>query len=178
MPYIYSLGYRTHETGAPFMRGLFMDFVDDPKVANIGDEYMFGPALLVAPVVEQGMTSRAVYLPAGTDWYNFWTNERLHGGQTITVAAPIDTLPLFVRAGSILPMGAPVESTNEKQALSEVRVYPGADGSFDLYSDDGTTYAYEKGEMQITHLAWSDAAQRLTGAGADEAGLVKVVRAQ
>jgi alpha-D-xyloside xylohydrolase len=178
MPYIYSLGYRTHETGAPFMRGLFMDFVDDPKVANIGDEYMFGPALLVAPVVEQGMTSRAVYLPAGTDWYNFWTNERLHGGQTITVSAPIDTLPLFVRAGSILPMGVPVENTNEKQALSEVRVYPGADGSFDLYSDDGTTYAYERGEMQITHLAWSDAAQRLTGAGADEAGLVKVVRAQ
>ncbi len=127
MPYIYSLGYRTHETGAPFMRGLFMDFGDDPKVANIGDEYMFGPALLVAPVVEQGMTSREVYLPAGTDWYNFWTNERLHGGQTMTVAAPIDTLPLFVRAGSILPMGVPVESTNEKQALSEVRVYPGAD---------------------------------------------------
>jgi alpha-D-xyloside xylohydrolase len=180
MPYIYSLGYRTHETGAPFMRGLFMDFGDDPKVANIGDEYMFGPALLVAPVVEQGRTSREVYLPAGTDWYNFWTNERVKGGQTITVAAPIDTLPLFVRAGSILPMGVPVESTNETQALSEVRVYPGADGNFDLYSDDGTTYAYERGEMQITHLAWSDAAGKLTHSGAalaagDEAGLVKVV---
>jgi alpha-D-xyloside xylohydrolase len=183
MPYIYSLGYRTHETGAPFMRGLFMDFGDDPKVANIGDEYMFGPALLVAPVVEQGRTSREVYLPAGTDWYNFWTNERVKGGQTITVAAPIDTLPLFVRAGSILPMGAPVESTNETQALSEVRVYPGADGNFDLYSDDGTTYAYERGEMQITHLAWSDATQKLTHTGAanaaaDEAGLVKVVGAR
>jgi alpha-D-xyloside xylohydrolase len=179
MPYIYSLGHRTHETGAPFMRGLFMDFGDDPKVANIGDEYMFGPALLVAPVVEQGRTSREVYLPAGTDWYNFWTNEQVKGGQTITVAAPIDTLPLFVRAGSIVPMGVPVESTNETQALSEVRVYPGADGSFDLYSDDGTTYAYERGEMQITHLAWSDTAQRLTGMGtADEAGLVKVVAAR
>jgi alpha-D-xyloside xylohydrolase len=178
MPYIYSLGRGTHETGAPFMRGLFMDFGYDPKVANIGDEYMFGPALLVAPVVEQGMTSREVYLPAGTDWYNFWTNERVKGGQTITVSAPIDTLPLFVRAGSILPMGAPVESTNETQALSEVRVYPGADGSFDVYSDDGTTYAYEKGEMQITHLAWSEAAQKLTGMGADETGLVKVVQAQ
>jgi alpha-D-xyloside xylohydrolase len=155
-----------------------MDFGDDPKVANIGDEYMFGPALLVAPVVEQGMTSRQVYLPAGTDWYNFWTNERVKGGQTITVAAPIDTLPLFVRAGSILPMGVPVESTNETQALSEVRVYPGADGSFDLYSDDGTTYAYERGEMQLTHLAWSDAAQKLTGTSGDEAGLVKVVQAR
>ena len=145
MPYIYSLAYRTHQTGAPFMRGLFMDFGNDPKVANIGDEYMFGPALLVAPVVEQGSTSRQVYLPAGTDWYNFWTNEKLHGGQTVTVAAPIDTLPLFVRAGSILPMGAPVESTNEKQPLQELRVYPGADASFDLYNDDGTTYAYENG---------------------------------
>jgi alpha-D-xyloside xylohydrolase len=116
MPYIYSLAYRTHLTGAPFMRGLFMDFGDDPKVADIGDEYMFGPALLVAPVVEQGMTSRQVYLPAGTDWYNVWTNEKVHGGQAVTVSAPIDTLPLFVRAGSILPMGVPVESTNEKQA--------------------------------------------------------------
>ena len=182
MPYIYSLGYRTHQTGAPFMRGLFMDFGDDPKVANIGDEYMFGPALLVAPVVEQGMTSREVYLPAGTDWYNFWTNERMRGGQTITVSAPIDTLPLFVRAGSILPMGVPVESTNETQVLSEVRVYPGADASLDLYSDDGTTYAYENGAMQITHLVWSDAAQRLTHSGAalggDAAGLVKVVQAR
>ncbi len=104
MPYLYSLGYYSNQTGAPFMRGLFMDFGSDPKVADIGDEYMFGPALLVAPVTEQGRTSRQVYLPAGTDWYNFWTNERLHGGQTITVDAPIDTLPLFVRAGSILPL--------------------------------------------------------------------------
>jgi alpha-D-xyloside xylohydrolase len=165
MPYLYSLAYHTHQTGAPFMRGLFMDFGDDPKVANIGDEYMFGPAILVAPVVEQGVTTRAVYLPAGADWYNFWTNEKLHGGQTVTVDAPIDTLPLFVRAGSILPMGAPVESTNEKQPLQELRVYPGADASFDLYNDDGTTYAYEKGAMQITHMRWSESDQRLSHTG-------------
>jgi alpha-D-xyloside xylohydrolase len=170
MPYIYSLAWRTHETGAPFMRGLFMDFGDDPKVADIGDEYMFGPALLVAPVVEQGMTTRQVYLPAGADWYNFWTNEKLHGGQTVTVSAPIDTLPLFVRAGSILPMGVPVESTNEKQALQELRVYPGADASFDLYSDDGTTYAYEQGVMAIAHLHWSDAEQKFTHSGAALSG--------
>ena len=88
---------------------------------------MFGPAFLVAPVTEQGATSRKVYLPAGADWYNYWTNERVKGGQTITVAAPIDTMPLFVRAGSILPLGAPVESTHEKQAIAKVRVYPGAD---------------------------------------------------
>ena len=133
MPYIYSLGYATHETGAPFMRGLFMDFGAIRRWRISGDEYMFGPALLVAPVTEQGATTREVYLPAGTDWYNFWTNERVQGGQTITVAAPIDTIPLFVRAGSIVPMGAPVESTNEKQAIAKLRVYPGADGAFELY---------------------------------------------
>jgi alpha-D-xyloside xylohydrolase len=143
---------------------------------------MFGPALLVAPVVEQGRTTRDVYLPAGADWYNFWTNEKLHGGQTVTVAAPIDTLPLFVRAGSILPMGVPVESTNEPQALQEVRVYPGRDASFDLYNDDGSTYAYETGATQLTHLRWSERDQKLTHTGADVSGLndaklIKIVEA-
>ena len=97
--------------------------------------------------------------------------------------APIDTLPLFVRAGSILPLGAPVESTNEKQALQELRVYPGADAAFDLYNDDGTTYAYESGAMEVTHLQWSDAAQKLTHtgtalAGSEDASLVKVIHAR
>ena len=180
MPYLYSLGRRANLTGAPFMRGLFLDFGADPKVADLGDEYMFGPALLVAPVVEQGRTSREVYLPAGADWYNYWTNERLHGGQTVTVAAPIDTLPLFVRAGSILPMGTPVESTNEHQALAQVRVYAGADADFDLYSDDGTTYAYEQGKSATTHLHWSQAEQRFSHTGApldatEEKTLVQVI---
>jgi alpha-D-xyloside xylohydrolase len=180
MPYLYSLAHTTHQNGAPFMRGLFMDFGDDPKVADIGDEYMFGPALLVAPVTEQGVTSRSVYLPAGADWYNFWTNARLHGGQTISVAAPIDVIPLFVRAGSILPLGEPVESTNEKQRIAHVRVYPGGDGDFELYRDDGTTYNYEKGESELTHLHWSEAAGKLTRSGADldvvsEQGLVEIV---
>ena len=119
LPYIYSLGYKTYQTGAPSMRALFMDFPDDPKVADLGDEYMFGPAFLVAPVTEQGATSRAVYLPAGADWYDFWTNERFHGGQTINVAAPIDKLPLFVRAGSIVPLGAPIESTSQVQEIAK-----------------------------------------------------------
>jgi alpha-D-xyloside xylohydrolase len=167
MPYIYSLGHMTNQTGAPFMRGLFMDFGGDPKVANIGDEYMFGPALLVAPVTEQGSTSREVYLPAGTDWYNFWTNAKVHGGQTITVDAPIDTIPLFVRAGSIIPLGSAVESTNEDQKIDRVRVYPGADGDFDLYRDDGNTYNYEKGQFQLTHLHWSNATAKLTHSGPD-----------
>jgi alpha-D-xyloside xylohydrolase len=166
MPYIYSLGYHTWLTGAPFMRALPLDFPNDPNVADLRDEYMFGPAFLVAPVTDQGATSRQVYLPAGADWYNYWTNEKLKGGQTITVQAPIDTLPLFVRAGSIVPLGAPVESTHEVQAIQKVRIYPGADGDFTLFSDDGTTYAYESGAGSITNLHWNDAAQQLTHSGA------------
>ena len=164
MPYIYSLGYRTYETGAPFMRALFMDFPGDPSVADIADEYMFGPAFLVAPVTEQGATSRMVYLPAGADWYDFWTNERFHGGETVKVAAPIDRLPLFVRAGSILPLGEPVLSTHQAQKVAKLRVYPGADANFTLYDDDGRTYDYEKGAGTVTRLHWDDAARKLTPA--------------
>jgi alpha-D-xyloside xylohydrolase len=171
MPYIYALGYRTHETGAPYMRALFMDFPADPKVADITDEYMFGPAFLVAPVTEQGATSRTVYLPAGTDWYNYWTNQRVHGGETIKVDAPIDVLPLFVRAGSIIPLGEPVESTHQAQKVAKLRVYPGADADFTLYDDDGQTYDYEKGAGKLTHLHWDNAAGALT----PESGNVQVV---
>lgn len=170
LPYNYSLGHRVYETGAPFMRALFMDFPNDPKVADLGDEYMFGPAFLVAPVTEQGATARDVYLPVGTDWYNFWTNERFYGGQTVRVSAPIDTLPLFVRAGSIVPFGEVVESTSVPQKLTELRVYAGADGDFDLYQDDGTTYAYEKDDLPVavyvTHLHWANSARKLTQTGA------------
>ena len=165
MPYIYSLGYQTWLTGAPFMRALPLDFPNDPNVTDMRDEYMFGPAFLVAPVTEQGATSRQVYLPGGTDWYNYWTNERVKGGQTITVQAPIDTIPLFVRAGSIVPLGSAVESTHDHQSIAQVKVYPGANGEFTLYNDDGQTYAYEKGDHQITKLHWDDATQKLTQTG-------------
>jgi alpha-glucosidase (family GH31 glycosyl hydrolase) len=162
------------------MRALPLDFPNDSNVADLRDEYMFGPAFLVAPVTEQGATSRLVYLPAGAEWYNFWTNERFHGGQTITVAAPIDTLPLFVRAGSILPLGAPVENTHEAQAIARLRVYPGADADFTLFSDDGTTYAYEQGAGSITRIHWDEASRKLTHTGAaawsgPESAIVEVV---
>ncbi len=167
MPYIYSLGYQTWLTGAPFLRALPLDFPDDPKVADMKDEYMFGPAFLVAPVTEQGATSRDVYLPAGADWYNYWTNEKVKGGQTVKVDAPIDTIPLFVRAGSIIPFGTMVESTHRQAGNhAKVRVYPGADASFTLFNDDGMTYAYEKGAGSITHLKWDEAAQKLSHDGA------------
>ena len=181
MPYIYSLGYKTYQTGAPFMRALFMDFPNDPKAADIADEYMFGPAFLVAPVTEQGANSREVYLPAGTDWYNYWSNERVHGGKSIRADAPIDVLPLFVRAGSIVPLGSAIESTNDAQKIERVRVYPGTDSDFALYDDDGKTYAYEKGDNKITHLHWDEATQSLAHEGvpawtAPDSEVVRVVQ--
>jgi alpha-D-xyloside xylohydrolase len=181
MPYIYSLGYDTYQTGAPYMRALFMDFLHDPKVAELRDEYMFGPAFLIAPVTEQGATSRAVYLPAGADWYNYWTNERLRGGQTVQVDAPIDTLPIFVRAGSILPLGDAIESTSQIQKIARVRVYPGADADFALYQDDGTTYAYEQGDGRISRLHWNDTTHKFDHTGppawaAPDSEIVDVVK--
>lgn len=183
IPYLYSLGRRTYEGGAPFMRALFMDFGSDPKVADIRDQYMFGPAFLVAPVVEQGRTSRSVYLPAGTDWYDYWTNKRYTGGQTIEAAAPIERMPLFVRAGSIVPMGAAVKNTSERQALTAIRVYPGRDARFTLYDDDGATNAYQRGGGRKAELVWNDATGQLSASGRlptgqDAASLVEVVRGQ
>ncbi|MBO9713866.1 TIM-barrel domain-containing protein [Sphingomonas sp.] len=166
MPYLYSLGRQTYETGSPFMRALFMDFPDDPEAATLGDEYMFGPAFLVAPVTEQGVTSRRVYLPAGSDWYDYWTEEKHAGGQWITAAAPIDRIPLFVRAGSIVPMGVQVPNTSVRQPLEAIRVYPGRDASFALYDDDGVTNAYRGGGgAKAVMLRWNDGAKTLTAAG-------------
>jgi alpha-D-xyloside xylohydrolase len=177
IPYIYSLGYKTWITGAPIMRALPLDFASDPNVADIRDEYMLGPAFLVAPITEQGTTSRQVYLPEGTDWYNWWTGERAKGGQTIKVAAPIDTIPLFVRGGSIVPLGSVVESTHEKQSVTKLRVFPGADADFTMFDDDGSTYAYENGGGTVTRLHWNNAGQRLTRNGAPvETGLVEVAK--
>jgi alpha-D-xyloside xylohydrolase len=150
---------------------------------KISDQYMFGPAFLVAPVTEQGQTSRKVYLPAGSDWYDWWTNKRIAGGQWIDAAAPIQQIPLFVRAGSIVPLGAPVQNTSVKQALSEIRVFPGRSTSFALYDDDGVTNAYMKNGGKAATLRWDDAAGRLSASGALPTGqapasLVKVVSGQ
>jgi alpha-D-xyloside xylohydrolase len=180
MPYIYSAAFGSYRTGAPFMRALFMDFASDPNVTDIRDEYMFGPAFLIAPVVEQGATSRTVYLPAGCDWYDYWTNKRIKGGQTITASAPIDRIPLFVRAGSIVPLGAAVLSTQDPQPIASVRVYPGADADFTLFSDDGTTYSYEKGTGSITKLHWDESTRQLKHEGAaawskPDAAVIEVV---
>lgn len=165
IPYIYSQAKQTYDTGAPFMRALWVDFPNDPKVANIGDEYMFGPAFLVAPVTEQAQTEKEVYLPSGSDWYNFWTNEKFAGGQTIKVAAPIDQIPVFVKAGSIVPLGADIQSTATKQAIASIKVYPGKDAEFNLYDDDGVSLDYQKGKGSVTKLRWSESSKSLSGGG-------------
>jgi alpha-D-xyloside xylohydrolase len=180
IPYLYALGRQAYETGAPFMRALFMDFPSDPRVATIGDQYMLGPAFLVAPVTDQGATGRDVYLPAGSDWYDWWTDRRIAGGQTVRAAAPIVRMPMFVRAGSIVPIGAQVPSTATKQNLGSILVYPGRDASFTLYDDDGVTNAYRKGGGVSATLRWDDKAGRLGASGQlpsgqDAAALVKVV---
>lgn len=184
IPYIYSQAKFTHDTGAPFMRPLWMDFGNDPNVADIGTEYMFGPAFLVAPITEQGQVEKDVYLPAGSDWYNFWTKEKLAGGRWVKVAAPIDQIPVFVKAGSIVPIGADIQSTATKQAIAEIQVYPGKDGEFSLYDDDGVSYDYEKGKSTLTTLRWNEGSGKLSASGGDAGlakslpGLVKVIGKQ
>lgn len=155
MPYIYSLAYGTMRTGAPFMRAMWMDF-EDPICQELEDQFMFGPALMIAPVTEQGATERNVYLPGGYQWMDFNTGERYAGGQTVEVHAPIDTLPIFVKSGSILPLGEDVLNLEKGQNQIQVLVCPGGDATFDMYSDDGQTYDYEKGCYRLDRLVWHD----------------------
>ena len=164
IPYLYSAAKTTYDSGVPFMRPLWMDFAGDPNVANLGSEYLLGPAFLVAPVTEQGQTHKQVYLPKGVDWYDFWTGKKQAGGHWVTVSAPIDRIPVFVRAGSIVPLGSDIQSTAERQTIAKIKVYPGANAAFALYDDDGKTYGYEKGEGRLTDLAWNDKTKKLSGA--------------
>lgn len=146
MPYIYSQAYEIYKSGYPLLRGLFLDFSSDEIATSLTDEYMFGPALLVAPVVVQGETSRNVYLPIGSNWYDFWTNEKYDGGQWISVKAPLDTLPLFVKEDSLIVFGNEVQSTKDEQNIISVRSYTTNSKPFTFYNDDGVTYSYESGE--------------------------------
>lgn len=145
------------------IRGLAMDFPQDKNVYNINDQYMFGPALLINPVTEKGKTSRSVYLPAGHDWYDFYNGNQHKGGQNIEADAPFERMPLFVKSGSILPLGPELQYTNEKKA-SEITlyIYAGADGEFTLYEDEGTTYDYEKGDFTTITLSYKESDKTLT----------------
>lgn len=161
IPYLYTFAAQTAQTGAPLMRPLVLEFPQDPKTFNLEDEWLVGDRLLAAPVLAQG-GARDVYLPAGR-WYDFNTNAPLDGGQTLHLQAPLDTIPAYVRAGTILPLGPVLQATSlGTEDPLEVRVYPGADATFSLYEDDGDTYAYQQGASSRIPMRWDDRARTLT----------------
>jgi alpha-D-xyloside xylohydrolase len=182
LPYIYSLAGWTTQTDYTMLRLLPFDFRHDPQTYDVRDQFMFGPALLVCPVTAPmdaspsqpadlrsdtaspaHLSRRAVYLPAGCDWIDFWTGERLAGGQTITACAGLGEIPVYVRAGSILPLAQPQQYVDEHPAAPvELHIYPGQDGRFQLYEDGGDGYAYEQGAFATIEISWQENARRLT----------------
>jgi alpha-D-xyloside xylohydrolase len=158
LPYIYTVAADTYHRDGTIMRGLTMDFVDDAAAREVRDQYLFGKAFLVAPVHQFQARARPVYLPRGTDWYDFHSGKRSAGGQQVDAAAPLSRMPLFVRAGSIVPVGPEIQYTAEKPGGDiTLLVFTGADGSFDLYEDDGVSYGYEKGEFTRIPLRYDAA---------------------
>ncbi|MFA6590280.1 MAG: TIM-barrel domain-containing protein, partial [Bacteroidales bacterium] len=182
LPYIYSASYQVSAGQSSMMRALMMDFPQDPAVLDLNSEYMFGKALLVCPVTEPMYTAyvpggrdsvlkedlsklktKEVYLPAGTDWYDFWTGDKRSGGNRVSKEVPLDIMPLYVRAGSILPWGPKVQyATEQNWDQLEIRVYPGADGEFVLYEDEFDNYNYEKGAYSTISFRWNDKQKTLT----------------
>jgi alpha-D-xyloside xylohydrolase len=162
LPYIYSCSWLVTSRGCTMMRPLVMDFRDDANVFDINDQYMFGPDLMINPVTQRGAMSRNVYLPKGTQWTDFWTGKSYAGGQTVNTAATIETMPIFIRAGSIIPYGPAIEYATQSNDPIELRVYRGADGASMLYEDEGDNYNYEKGIYFTIEFAWSQSQQTLT----------------
>jgi alpha-D-xyloside xylohydrolase len=165
LPYIYSLAWKTTSDGYTPMRPLVMDFRTDDRAENIGDQFMFGPAFLVSPVTEPAASLRQLYLP-NAKWYDFWAGTSSQGGKMIEAAAPLERIPLYIRAGSILPLGPEMEWSTEKPADPiELRIYRGADGDFTLYEDENDDYNYEKGVYATIPLHWDDNNGTLTIGG-------------
>ncbi|HXX16681.1 MAG TPA: TIM-barrel domain-containing protein [Candidatus Eremiobacteraceae bacterium] len=162
-PYIYSLAWRVTSEDYTIQRPLVMDWRTDSKVRDIGDQFMFGPAILVGPVLQADASRRTMYLPESLAWYDFWTGASEKGGREIEADAPLDRIPLYVRAGSILPLGPEIEYADEKpDGPIEMRIYPGADGTFELYQDAGDSYEYERGAHSSIPLRWSESTRTLT----------------
>ncbi len=171
LPYNYSNAWQITAKGSTMMRALAMDFAKDKNVYDINNEYMFGKAILVCPVTDSLYTDRSkgpaaanfstiksqkVYLPAGTEWFDFWTGNKLNGGEEVSKEVPMDIMPLYVKAGSIVPMGPFIQYTTEKTDPIEIRVYPGANGTFDLYEDENDNYNYEKGKHSVITFKWDN----------------------
>jgi alpha-D-xyloside xylohydrolase len=161
MPYIYSLAWKVTSEGYTIMRPMVFDYQSDSNVFDIKDQFLFGPALLINPVTAAGATSRQVYLPAGT-WYDFWTGVTKEGGSKATMDAPLSSIPILVKAGSIVPMGPMIQYASESTDPLEIRIYKGKDGSFTLYDDAGDGYDYETGQYATIALTWNDAEAKLT----------------
>jgi alpha-glucosidase (family GH31 glycosyl hydrolase) len=161
MPYLYSVVREGHDTGLPIMRALWLHYPDDLVAIARGDEYLWGRDILVAPVTEKGANSRRSYLPRGA-WHDFWSEEKIEGGREIDRPVDLATMPLYVRAGAIIPMGPIKQYTSEKvDGPLTLTVYPGADGAFTLYEDDGSTFNYRKGEFTKIRLTWNDSRRLL-----------------
>ncbi|HEX6322761.1 MAG TPA: TIM-barrel domain-containing protein [Vicinamibacterales bacterium] len=162
LPYTYTAVRECHETGLPLMRAMWLHHPDDPEAAKRGDQFLWGRDLLVAPVTEKGATSRRVYLPRGT-WFDFWTNERVEGGREIDRPVDLETMPIYVRAGAVIPLGPVKEWTSQQvDAPTELVVYPGADGEYTLYEDDGVSFEHRKGAFMKIAARWNDASRALT----------------
>ena len=163
MPYIYSQAWQVTHGGGTIMRALVMDFPKDATACHAQDEFLFGPSILVCPVIKPGAVSRSVYLPGGTGWMDFWTGTHYRGGQTITAAAPVEKIPLFIRDGAIIPFGPELQYVAQKAADPiELRVYLGADGAFTLYEDEGDNTNYLRGRSATIPFTWDDKWRVLT----------------
>ncbi|WDF57281.1 glycoside hydrolase family 31 protein [Mucilaginibacter sp. KACC 22063] len=163
LPYLYATGWSVTNQAASFLRPLAADYAADTKVLDLNTEFLFGKSFLVAPVIEKGAKSRSVYLPDNSSWFDFWTGEQISGGKTIEKQAPIDVVPLYVKAGSIIPWGPKVQYAAEKKwdAL-DIRIYPGADGDFTLYEDENDSYNYEQGKYSTITFHWDNQQKKLT----------------
>lgn len=174
LPYTYSLAWKVTSENYTMMRALPFDFMSDSAVFNINDQYMFGPSIMVSPVVrplyyhrnnvkiDSSSYTREVYLPKGTEWFDFWTGKQFEGGQKVEADASYETMPLFVRAGSVIPMGPFIQYTTERSDPIEIRIYPGADGEFAIYEDENDNYDYLKGFYSLITFQWNDAQKKLT----------------
>jgi len=162
LAYLYCAVRESCVSGMPILRALWLHYPDDPAAVARADQYLYGRDMLVAPVVAQGLTERRIHLPRGR-WYDFWNGQVLEGGREIVRPVDLATLPLYVRAGAILPLGPVKQHVGEhSQDAVELRIHPGADGHFQLYEDDGTTFDYRRGRYRLTELRWDDAKRKLT----------------
>ena len=162
MPYIYSEAWQISKSNSTLMRPLIMDFNEDTTAVSQAYQYMFGKSFLVAPVTSPNVTNWDVYLPKSNSWYDFWSGKRFDGGQTISAPTSLDIIPVFVKEGSIIPLGNVVQNTKEKQDVLEIRVYMGKNASFTLYEDEGDNYNYEKGKRVEIPINWDEKTQTLT----------------